>query len=93
MIVTIEIEAPQALIFFEWLNDDEGLREGAVRQLLQQHQPPSISQWTTLIAVFGALSAAFTMAVTKAGLLDTKKRAEDIRQLVATKTRIDKRNQ
>lgn len=81
MIVTIDVPDADALVFFEFLNNDEGIREGAVRQLLQQHRPPSEKQWTTLVSVLGNISAGFAAGIEQQGLFDHTQRAEDIKQL------------
>ena len=81
MNVAIIVPDADAVVFLNWLNDDEGLREGAVRQLLQQHKPPSIAQWTTLISVLGRISAAFAEGVEQQGLLHEMRRAQELRQL------------
>jgi hypothetical protein len=83
MKIELEITSADALVFFEWLNGDEGLREGAVRSLLQQHKPPSISEWTTITAVLAAVSGAIARAPGfKSELAHiTAKRVMDIRRL------------
>lgn len=81
MIVTIDVPNDDAVVFFDYLNGDEGLREGAVRQLLQQHKPSSIGHWTTLIAVLGTISAGFADGIAEHKLFDATQRTEEAKQL------------
>lgn len=83
MKIEIEVPSPDAFVFFNYLNDDEGLREGAVKQLLAQHKPTPIGEWTAIVSVLGAISRAIAIAPGfKAELAyQTAKRMIDIRRL------------
>lgn len=81
MKVEIDIHPTDALAFTRFLNEDEGLREGAVRLLLQQNNPAGIAKITTIVAVLGRISKGFVEALEREKLFDAKTREAELRVL------------
>lgn len=81
MKVMIDVHPSDARLFMKYLNGDEGIRESAVRQLLAQNKPAGIEQMTAIVGVFGAISKGFVEGLEFAGLLDSKQREQEAREL------------
>ena len=80
MLVQIEVTPEDAGVFFDLLNDDGGMRENAVHQLIGQKKAVGIERYTAFVRVLGAISRGFALAP---GMGDRNKaaRREEIRRL------------
>lgn len=67
MKITIEVSPRDARSFVKYLNDDEGMRDAAVQQLLGPNQPARIEQMTAVVATLGAISRGFVLALAAEG--------------------------
>ncbi len=81
MKVVIDIHPSDAKTFVKYLNDDEGIRESAVRQLLSQNKPSGIEQMTAIVGCFGRISKGFMEALEQEKLLDQTARAQVAKEL------------
>ncbi len=63
MKITIEVLPRDARLFLKYLNDDEGIRDAAVQQLLANNRPQGIEQMTAVVSTFGAISKGFALAL------------------------------
>jgi hypothetical protein len=77
--VTLTLRTPDALRFFTLLNTDNGLRDNAASKLIYHDGPES--DRLALVKVLGRLSAALYDALKPTGLLDTRSRRNEVKQL------------
>jgi hypothetical protein len=59
---SVDVPDKDARVFHRFLNNDGGVRDGAVRTLIAQHKPPNIAEWTSIVLVLNALSRAIVLA-------------------------------
>lgn len=63
MKITVELPPRDARLFLKFLNDDEGIRDAVVQQLLANNRPQGIEQMTSVVVAFGAISRGFVLAL------------------------------